>query len=120
MRRRMEHGRISSVEKDISCLNEGRKMETIMRFNQWSVVALAALISVSTASAQTATPSRPPIANPNPASSATTDEEANNPLAREGENSPTGQGPSITTNPPLEGTVGSGAARTNQPKAHEK
>ena len=35
--------------------------------------------------------------NPNPATSTTTDEEGNNPLAREGDRSPTGQNPSMNS-----------------------
>jgi hypothetical protein len=68
----------------------------------------AALVASSAAYAQTSSPS-PIIKHPNPASSSSTDEEGLNPLANEGDNSPTGQGPSITTNPPVNSTIGSGA-----------
>jgi hypothetical protein len=78
-----------------------------MTFPLRAAVIAAVLFSVIGASAQSSPPS-PIIKSPNPATSATTDEDGNNPLAREGENSPTGLGPSISTNPPVRGTVGSG------------
>ena len=60
-----------------------------------------ALLTLGAALASTqSTPVDPGTAstkNPNPASSTTTDEEGNNPLAREGDRSPTGQNPSMNS-----------------------
>lgn len=67
----------------------------------------ATLLIPAVAYAEPATPN-PVIKNPNPASSETTDESGVNPLVRQGENSPTGKGPSVSTNPPTNATVGSG------------
>ena len=76
---------------------------------QFRVAAVAAALVVSGfAHAQNSQPS-PIIKNPNPASSSSTDEDGTNPFARPGDNSPTGQGPSLDTNPPVNSTVGSGA-----------
>lgn len=69
-----------------------------------TMIISAAVLSLSAAYAFAQTPFDPATAserNPNPATSTTTDEEGNNPLAREGDHSPTGH------NPPLV-TVGSG------------
>jgi hypothetical protein len=67
----------------------------------------AAVLSLSTtyASAQSTPvdPATAPVTNPNPATSTTTDEEGNNPLAREGDHSPTQH------NPPQGSTVGTGS-----------
>ncbi len=66
-----------------------------MPINPWRTVLISlAILSVSAtyASAQ-GTPVDPSTAstrNPNPATSTTTDEDGNNPLAREGDHSPTG------------------------------
>src|SRR5262245_48454493 len=68
---------------------------------------IAVLLAATAANAQT-TPANPVIKNPNPASSEPTDESGLNPLARQGENSPTGQGPSLPTYPPPQSTVGAG------------
>jgi hypothetical protein len=67
-----------------------------MPINRWRAVLISvAILSFSAASASAQStpvdPSTASIRNPNPASSTTTDEEGNNPLAREGDHSPTGQ-----------------------------
>src|SRR5437763_7310627 len=90
-----------------------------MSVAQLRVAALAAVFAAMSsvgAFAQNPPPS-PAIKNPNPATSASTDDEGLNPSAREGENSPTGQGPSVATNPPLEGTVGAGPGSAEDEKA---
>jgi hypothetical protein len=84
-----------------------------MTLQRCVAVTAAVLITAGVAYAQSAPPS-PVIKNPNPASSATTDEDGSNPLAREGENSPTGHGPSVSTDPPQRGTVGSGLEENGQ------
>jgi len=67
----------------------------------------AAVLSLSAtyASAQSTPvdPATAPVTNPNPATSTTTDEEGNNPLAREGDHSPTRH------SPPQDSTVGMGS-----------
>jgi hypothetical protein len=93
---------------------------TALRGTFISLVAL--VLSTASASAQS-TPVDPATAstkNPNPASSTTTDEEGNNPLAREGDHSPTGQNPlmnSPSTYKPIEDiTVGRGPASSPKPQ----
>jgi hypothetical protein len=72
------------------------------------VIALGICLSASCAFAQTPIdPATASKTNPNPATSTTTDEEGNNPMAREGDHSPTGhRQPGPDLNQP-QGTVGS-------------
>jgi hypothetical protein len=63
------------------------------KVRELAISLAVATLAVSYAAAQT-TPVDPSTAsrnNPNPANSTTTDDEGNNPLAREGDHSPTGQ-----------------------------
>ena len=74
-----------------------------------TALVAAMVLTISAAHAQPQpSASDPVIKNANPATSPTTDDDGNNPMARAGENSPTGQGPSIHTNAPIHGTVGIG------------
>jgi hypothetical protein len=88
-----------------------------MTFVPLRTAAMAAILLVMPAAYAQTPPPSPVITNPNPATSPTTDENGNNPLARAGENSPTGQGPSMQTNPPTQGTVGSGPRNQAEEKS---
>jgi len=79
----------------------------------------AALTVVSNVTYGQNSPQSPVIKNANPASSPTTDDEGNNPMARAGETSPTGQGPSVPTNPPVTGSEGVGSKQPPQATAPE-
>jgi hypothetical protein len=91
----------------------------VMAFKDFcaSMTAVAIIIaSVTATSAQTpVNPSDAAERNPNPATSAGTDDDGSNPLAREGEHSPTGHNPSLGVTPsipPKDSTVGRGSTRT--------
>jgi hypothetical protein len=75
----------------------------------------AATLAVSFAAAQSTPvdPSTASKANPNPATSTTTDEEGNNPMAREGDHSPTGQNPANLPKP-NDSTIGQSGSSPNQ------
>ena len=76
------------------------------------VTAIAIGLSAGVVLAQTPIdPNRASEKNPNPASSSSSDDEGHNPLAREGEHSPTGHNPQPPTGPDQQqGTVGSGSS----------
>jgi hypothetical protein len=73
-----------------------------------AIAAIAIGLSASCALAQTPIdPNKAAEKNPNPASSSSSDDEGLNPLAREGEHSPTGHNPQPPTGPDQQqGTVG--------------
>jgi hypothetical protein len=77
-----------------------------------AIAAIAIGLSASFALSQTPIdPNKASEKNPNPASSSSSDDEGLNPLAREGEHSPTGHNPQPPTGPDQQqGTVGSGSS----------
>ena len=89
---------------------------------QLCVIALASITLSVSAGAQgqsnnAASPPAPAIQHVNPATSSSTDDTGLNPLAQEGENSPTGKGPALQSEPAPVGpaTVGSGARPSEAP-----
>ena len=68
-----------------------------------SVAVLSLTATYAAAQSTPVDPATAPVTDPNPATSTTTDEEGNNPLAREGDHSPTRH------NPPQDSTVGMGS-----------
>jgi hypothetical protein len=87
---------------------------------QLCVIALATTALAATAWAQgqpsPANKPAPAIQHVNPATSSSGDDDGLNPLAHEGENSPTGKGPAVQSEPPRIGSATTGSG-TRPPEA---